>query len=73
MPGYRGFLGVRVQQLTHNYFSLRSFHEEEHHMSDLWEAAQRSREALFVSVVPAEGKLWTRNRDVSFAPRRRPQ
>ena len=65
--GYRGFVRVRVQQLVHNFFNLRHFHEEEHPMSDLWTAAQRSRGALFVSVEPAESGLWRMTKDIGTA------
>lgn len=66
-PGYRGFMQVRIQQLAHDFFNLRHFHEEEHPMSDLWAAAQRSRGGLFVSVDPVESGLWTMNRAIGTA------
>lgn len=50
--GYKGYLRVRLQQLSNNFLNARRFHEDEDDYSTkaLWEAAQKSRNKAFVSV-----------------------
>ena len=59
---YQGYFRVRLQQLVHNFFDLRRFHEEEYPMERLWQAAKRSKDGVFASVREEGIGLWTMNR-----------
>lgn len=66
---YNGCLRVRLQQLVHNFFDARRFHEGEHSLEQLWRAAQGSKNQAFVSLKSEEAGLWTMSRDVGSALR----
>ncbi|XXH05595.1 hypothetical protein Hte_012027 [Hypoxylon texense] len=51
---YRGYFRVRLQQLVHNFFDVRRFHEDEYTMEQLEGMAQKSRNQAFVSLKKAE-------------------
>jgi hypothetical protein len=59
---YPGHFRVRLQQLVHNFFVLRRFHDDEYPMEHLWQEARRSKNGVFVSVREEEIGLWTMNR-----------
>ncbi|KAI1852625.1 hypothetical protein JX266_002166 [Neoarthrinium moseri] len=66
---YQGYMRVRLQQLVKNFYEMRRWHADEFSMQALWEAAQLSRDQLFVSVHEDEAKQWTLSRDVGSAIR----
>lgn len=69
---YKGFMRVRLQQLVHNFYDARRFHEAEYSMKRLWEAAQNSRNQAFVSLKDDEAQSWTVDRCIGSAIRAHP-
>lgn len=69
---YRGFMRVRLQQLVNNFFDVRRFHQGEHTMKELWEAAQKSKHQAFVSIRDTEAQSWSIDRFVGSAMRAQP-
>ncbi|ETS75473.1 hypothetical protein PFICI_12417 [Pestalotiopsis fici W106-1] len=64
--GYQGYLRVRIQQLVKNFYEARRWHADKISMQTLWEAAQVSRNQLFVSINEEEAKQWKLSRDTGI-------
>lgn len=69
---YEGFMRVRLQQLANNFYDARRFHEDEHPMSALWEAAQKSKNQAFVSLKEEEARKWIMDRFIGSVMRSQP-
>lgn len=69
---YEGFMRVRLQQLANNFYDARRFHEDEHPMSALWEAAQKSKNQAFVSLKEEEAREWIMDRFIGSVMRSQP-
>lgn len=61
VPQYRGFLRVRIQQLADKFFEARKYRTEIP-MSELWLAAQNSRNTAFVSLDEKEQQAYRSDR-----------
>ncbi|PQE19029.1 hypothetical protein CJF32_00010428 [Rutstroemia sp. NJR-2017a WRK4] len=48
--GYKGYTWVRLDQLVTNFYELRSMKADEVGMDEIWQSAQQSRNAAFVSM-----------------------
>lgn len=64
---YQGYMRVRMQQLVKNFYEARRWHSDKLPMRALWEAAQVSKNQLFVSVNEDEAKQWKLSRDTGSA------
>ncbi|KAI0168253.1 hypothetical protein BJ166DRAFT_590705 [Pestalotiopsis sp. NC0098] len=64
---YQGYLRVRMQQLVKNFYEARRWHAEKLPMRALWEAAQMSKNQLFVSIHEDEAKQWKLSMDTGSA------
>ncbi|KAM0123676.1 hypothetical protein ACHAO1_011240 [Botrytis cinerea] len=67
--GYQGYTWVRLDQLVYNFYELRLIQADKVGMDEIWQAAQRSRNAAFVSMDIVEAGNWTRSNPMSgFTP-----
>ncbi len=66
---FRGYMRVRLQQLTNNFFEQRQFHADVYPLARLWEASVPSKNQAFVSVNEDEAGLWCGDRSVGGAMR----
>ncbi|THV51313.1 hypothetical protein BGAL_0115g00140 [Botrytis galanthina] len=57
--GYQGYTLVRLDQLVYNFYELRSIKADKVGMDEIWQAAQQSRNAAFVSLDTKEAGNWT--------------
>ncbi|TGO65431.1 hypothetical protein BCON_0002g00130 [Botryotinia convoluta] len=67
--GYQGYTWVRLDQLVYNFYELRLTQADKVGMDKIWQAAQRSRNAAFVSMDIVEAGNWTPSNPISgFTP-----
>ncbi|KAF7885254.1 hypothetical protein EAF00_011072 [Botryotinia globosa] len=67
--GYQGYTWVRLDQLVYNFYELRLNKADKVGMDEIWQAAQRSRNAAFVSMDIVEAGNWTPSNPMSgFTP-----
>ncbi|PQE18209.1 hypothetical protein CJF30_00009357 [Rutstroemia sp. NJR-2017a BBW] len=57
--GYEGYTWVRLDQLVTNFYELRSMKADEVGMDEIWQSAQQSHNAAFVSMDSKEAGNWT--------------
>lgn len=66
--GCQGYTWIRLDQLVCNFYELRSMKADKVGMDEIWQAAQQSRNAAFVSMDTEEAGKWTPSNVISGFP-----